>query len=296
MNNNSFTLKAIILKSSHSDYSEQKYKKIIIKKKIGEGAYGIVFLIQNDHVIKIFKNSTQSNTIFDESNYLIPIKNENRELIFFFKYTNQENNEKNYIVNLYAIGTIKDKIIDNSNIIDFNSYFIILPLCTPFYNKYKIFNKTLIKKKNVIKFTINIIKRLLKISQYLETKHNLINLDFKLNNFMFSKKNNDLNNLIMLDFSIVKKNTKKKYNINNKYYIWPNGTNLIENIPSYSICINGLELLFGYNNIFNLSNNLNNYLKIIKDKDKNIYNIFNNGLIIKISTDKLLKLISNTTI
>ena len=97
----------------------------------------------------------------------------------------------------------------------------------------------------------------------------------------------------MLDFSIVKKNTKKKYTINNKYYIWPNGTNLIENIPSYSICINGLELLFGYNNIFNLSNNLNNYLKIIKDKNKNVYNIFNNGLILKISTDKLLKLISN---
>lgn len=296
MNNNSFTLKAQILKSSHIDYTEQKYKKIIIKKKIGEGAYGVVFLIQNDHVIKIFKNSTQSNTILDESNYLIPLKNENRELIFFFKYINQENNEKNYIVNLYAIGTIKDKIIDNLNIIDFNSYFIILPLCTPFYDKYKIFNRSLIEEKNGIIFTLNVMKRLLEISQYLETKYNLINLDFKLNNFMFSKKNNDLNNLIMLDFSIVKKNTKKKYNINNKYYIWPNGSNLIENIPSYSICINGLELLFGYDNIFHLSNNLNNYLKIIKDKNKNVYNIFNNGLIIKVSTDKLLKLICNITI
>ena len=296
MNNNSFTLKAQILKSSHIDYTEQKYKKIVIKKKIGEGAYGVVFLIQNDHVIKIFKNSTNTNTILDESNYLIPVKNENRELIFFFKYINENNNEKNYIVNLYAIGIIKDKIIENTNIIDFNSYFIILPLCTPFYNKYKILNRPLIEEKNGIIFTLNVMKRLLEISQYLETKYNLINLDFKLNNFMFSKKNNDLNNLIMLDFSIVKKNTKKKYNINNKYYIWPNGSNLIENIPSYSICINGLELLFGYDNILYLSNNLNNYLKIIKDKNKSVYNIFNNGLIIKISTNKLLKLICNITI
>jgi hypothetical protein len=48
-------------------------------------------------------------------------------------------------------------------------------------------------KKNGIIFTVNVMKRLLEISQYLETKYNLINLDFKLNNFMFSKKNNDLN-------------------------------------------------------------------------------------------------------
>jgi len=209
MNDQSFFLKIYILRSSNNNYIEKKFIKIKILKKIGEGSYGVVFLLNNDHVIKIFKNSTLKNTILTESNYLIPIKNENRELIFYYKYID-EKKENNYIINLYAIGIIKDIIIDNLNNIELNSYFIILPLCTSFYNTYNIFNTELINKKNGINFTLKIMKRIIQISEFLETKYNIVNLDFKLNNFMFTNNNNNLDNLIMLDFSITKKKNKNK--------------------------------------------------------------------------------------
>jgi hypothetical protein len=300
MNDQSFILKIYILRSSNDNYIENKYKKIKIIKKIGEGSYGLVFLLNNDHVIKIFKNSTIKNSILNESNYLIPIKYENRELIFYYKYIDDKK-ENNYIINLYAIGLIKDIIIDNTNNIDLNSYFIILPLCKSFYNIYNIYNTPLINKKNGINFTLKIMKRIIQISEFLENKYNIINLDFKLNNFMFTNtnKNNNLDNLIMLDFSIVKTKTKTKYNIDNKYYIWPDSNNiLIEYLPSYSTCINGLELLFGHKSIINIRNDnkLEYYLKIIKEKDKNIYNIFHNGLILKINTENFLKLLNNLII
>jgi serine/threonine protein kinase len=167
MNDQYFYLKIYILRSSHSNYIENKLKKIKIIKKIGEGSYGLVFLLNNDHVIKIFKNSTIKNTLLTESNYLIPIKNENRELIFYYKYID-EKKENNYIIDLYAIGIIKDAIIDNINNIEMNSYFIILPLCTSFYNTYDIFNTQLINKRNGINFTLKVMKRLIQISQFLE--------------------------------------------------------------------------------------------------------------------------------
>lgn len=296
MSHIAFNLKTLIIRSNHTDYQEGKNKKISIIKKIGEGSYGLVFLLDNEHVIKIFKNSTTTNTIFEESNYLIPIKNENRELIFFFKYKNQKK-DYHYLINLYAIGIIKDKIIDNKNFMDINTYFIILPLCIPFYNVYDIWNQSLINVKNGINFTLSVMNRLLELSQYLETKYEYINLDFKLNNFMFSKNSKDLNDLIMIDFSILKKKVKnKKYNIDRKYYIWPTGNNIIiENIPAYSISINGLELLFGHNKLIDFpnENKITNFLKILLEKNKNLYHIFYNALYLKINTDNLIKLIKN---
>ena len=141
---------------------------------------------------------------------------------------------------------------------------------------------------------MKVMKRLMQISEFLETKYNMIHLDIHLNNFMFKNNNNNLDNLIILDFSITKKKTKNKYNFDNKYFIWPENNMSIEYIPSYSTCINGLELLFGHNNIINLKNEikLEKYLKLIKDKDKNVYNIFYNGLILKINTENFLKLLN----
>ena len=113
MTNQGFVLNTFILRSNDKEYDENKMKKIIIKKKIGEGNYGLVFLLTNNHVIKIFKNSTLNNTILNESSFLLPIKNENRELIFYYKYINNKK-ESNFIINLYAIGLIKDTLIDNN--------------------------------------------------------------------------------------------------------------------------------------------------------------------------------------
>ena len=267
MNNQLF--KGLILKSNHIDYPENKSIKIYIKKFLDEGSYGLIFLIQNNHVIKLFKNSTQTNAILNESNYLIPTKNENRELIFFLNYINKLLNNNKYITEIYAVGIIKDIIMFNSIKLSVNNYFIILPLYIPFYNIFTIYNIPLIDKHNGLSFTLKIMERLLEIAFFLETKYNLINVDSKLSNYMFICNDNNLNNLIMIDFSIIKKINLKKYNVTNKYYILPYGNNLlIQHFPSYSVCINALELLFGYNKIRELpdSDKINYYLSIIKKK------------------------------
>lgn len=294
-NNHKFTLNTYITRSKHEFYEEKKMKKITINKKIGEGAYGVIFLLNNDHVIKIFKNSILNNVNLNETSFLIPIKNENRELSFFFKYIDNKK-ENNYIINLYSIGIIRDSIIDNSNHYEINSYFIILPYCIPFYSNFSIYNCPLLYKEGGINFTINVMKRLLEISNFLETKYNMINMDLKLNNFMFPKKTKNLNNLIMIDFSITKNKTKRnnKYMIENKYYIWPYMENIpLEYVPSYSICINGLELLFGYDEVTQLPNTrkINYFLKIIEKKNKNAYTVFLNGIVKKTNTSNFIKLI-----
>jgi len=300
MSRQSFYLKTFILMSNHQAYQKNKNKKLYFKKKIGEGSYGLVFAIDSDgekydHVIKVFKNSLENNTILQETNYLIPLKNENRELIFFLRYKNQKK-EHNYIVSLYAIGLTREKIVYNNITLEPNSYFVILPECSKFYDMYNIYNKPLLEQKNGINFTLNVMKRLLDISNFLETRYNCYNLDFKLNNFMFLKNSSDLNDLIMIDFSIMNNKTKTYiYNLNKKYYIWPKSDNfIIEHLPSYSISINGLELLFGCNKIrdFNTEDKIYYYLDIIYKKNKNLYSIFFNGLSMKVNTENFIRLIN----
>ena len=290
MNNSSFSLKTFILKSNNNNYTEGKNKKLNIKKKIGEGSYGIVYLLDNGHVIKIFKNSTTTNTILDETNYLVPLKNENRELIFYYQY--KSNN--NYIITLYGIGIIKDKYIDDK--IELNNYFIILPYCHSFYKVYNCFNKPLINENMGITFTVNVMNRLTQISKYLESKYEYIYLDFKLNNFMFSKESLDLSDLVMIDFSIMKKKVKnKRFDITKRYYLWPQENNVIlDNIPAYSISISGLELLFGHNKLLDFPNKtkISTYLKLIKSKNEELHNIFYNCINLQIDTDTLQKMLN----
>lgn len=292
MDTNSFSIKTLIMKSNNKYYKEKQHKKLNIKSYIDEGSYGVVYKLDNGHVIKIFKNSTKINTSLSETNYLIPLKNENRELIFYYQY----NNGNKYIISLYAIGIITEKNLDKN--IELNNYFIILPYCIPFYNIYNFWNKPLIDDPEGINFTVNVMKRLLEISQYLETKYEYINLDFKLNNFMFCRNSYNLEDLVMIDFSILKKkikNSNQLINFNKNYYLWPNGKNLIlENIPAYSISINGLELLFGHNKVLDFPNEtkVKNFIKIIKAKNKELYTIFQNSLELKINTNNLLKLIN----
>ena len=290
-----FVLNTFILRSNDKEYDENKMKKITVKKKIGEGNYGLVFLLDNNHVIKIFKNSTLNNTVLNESSFLLPLKNENRELIFYFKYISNKK-ENNFIINLYGIGLIKDTLIDNNQTYDINSYFIILPYCISFYNNFNLYNSALLHKNNGLNFTLNVMKRLLQISEFLENNYNMINVDFKLKNFMFPEKTKNINNLIMIDFSIIKNKSKKKYSIENKYYIWPYNENvLLEYIPPYSICINGLELLFGYDEVMQLpnKNKMNYFLKNIEKKNKYAHTIFYNGIVKKINSINFSKLISS---
>lgn len=289
-------VKVYILHSTKTEYVEQKNMNIELQEKIGEGSYGIVFLMNNKHVIKIFKNSVFDKTVLIESDSLLPHKNENRELMFFLNYI-KEKTKKNMIIDIYAIGVLKDILKYNNETIYKNNYFIILPFCIPFYKMFSIWNKPLINTKNGFLFTLTVMKRLLDISLFLEKKYNLINLDFKFDNYMFTDKKENIKKLTLLDFSIVKKKNKKKYDFYKKYFIWPNSKKdfLLENIPSYSICINGLELLFGIDKIINFFQEkyLENYLKIIKAKNKNIYNIFYQGLFVYVNSENLLLMIND---
>ena len=62
-----------------------------------------------------------------------------------------------------------------------------------------------------------------------------------------------LEELIVIDFGLVKhahteeeRNQTFGYNASIHYFPWPfSRTTIIQNVPVYSICMNGLELLFG---------------------------------------------------
>ena len=301
----SIQLKIFIIKSNCSIYNENEEIIINIKKKIGEGAYGSIFEIDNDNVIKIFKKSLQDNTLLKETVNILPYSNENRELIFFNKVLDENINTQyentKYIIKILAIGYIKHKIIDKNNIFEVNSNFIIIPIAYPFYNIYTILNKPLIKNDNYI-VAINFMKRLLQICLFIETKYKQVNLDLILNNCVFNKNTFvNFDSLILLDFSLIKSiehdpKFNKKYFDNTNYYIWPvdNDYNL-SNIHSYSICINGLELLFGRDEIKSSlpsKTKINYYLKILRNLNENVYELFLNGLTLKIDTKSLLELIN----
>jgi hypothetical protein len=145
-------------------------------------------------------------------------------------------------------------------------------------------------------------KRLLQICLFIETKYKQVNLDLILNNCVFNKNTFvNFDSLILLDFSLIKSieqdpKFNKKYFDNTNYYIWPidNDYNL-SNIHSYSICINGLELLFGRDEIKNSlpsKNKINYYLKILRNLNENVYELFLNGLTLKMDTKSLLELIN----
>ena len=63
MSTKSFPLKVLILRSKLNIYKENKITRIYIKKKMGEGSYGIVYLLNDNNVIKIFTNNTDALTI-----------------------------------------------------------------------------------------------------------------------------------------------------------------------------------------------------------------------------------------
>ena len=135
-------------------------------------------------------------------------------------------------------------------------------------------------------------KRLIEIELYLNENFKITNIDIKLNNYMIlNTKKLDINNILAIDFGLILKNKKNvKYNINTNYYIWPKGKDINLNyISTYAICINGLILFLGENNMKNLS--LKDNLKKIKD-DNEFYNIFYNLLLLKINYNYLYNLIN----
>lgn len=281
-----------IIKSNCDLYIENQIKNISLYKKIGEGYYGGVYEIGNNHVIKLFKSSTVDTTILKDTPFFLPPKWENREYVFFQKILQESSEQQTYLIDILAIGFIKDKIVSTHKLLHpEKSYFLILPYVIPFYT---IINTTIIDDKDIIKIMI----RLLEISLYLETKHKKINLDLKLQNCAFCNENNSIDNIILFDFGLVK-NYESHFYLTNKvknniqYYLWSiEEDNQLEHVHSYSVCINGLELIFGYDVIHKSLPNkikLNQFLEKVKLRNEQLYDIFFMGLYMKMKTDHFIQ-------
>ena len=267
--------------------------KIKVYNKIGEGGYGIIYKLDNKYVIKIFKNSLYKNLKKNTKN-IIPSNEENREITFFIDYMKTNKNNQNYFIDVKLIGYINSDFLYNKNINLKKSYFIIMPYCLPVHkliNKYKY---NLIDENYKYNFVVELMWRLIQIQSYIINQYDYINYDLKLKNFMITNNELLIKNIINIDFSLIIKNNNEKYNFDYDYKVWPKCKNIQLNytIP-YTICIDGLIVLFGKKFIVNLNNN--NYLEKIEILKGNplIYNIFNKGLSLKINIEKFNHLLKN---
>ena len=287
-------IQCYILYSKINNYLPSKYYNLKLINKIGEGNYGIVYELNKNYVVKIFKNSFANSNINNESNSLIPLKNENREINFFIQYLNNKQNTNNsFFIDVKAIGVIiKDCDLYNIKV-NKDSFFMIMPSCISIYNLLNLWKKPLINEKNGIELILNIMKRMIYIQLYLYNEYKLFNLDIKLDNFMIDRKKKlSIDNIINIDLGLIKTKTSETYSFNYNYNIWPKGDNLnLDKIPSYSLCINCLEILLGKKILNNMNNiYIREQLNILKNNVE-VFNIFYNGLLLKLNLKQLLKLI-----
>ena len=288
-------LTCYILYSKSNNYLINKYYKLKLLEKIGEGNYGLIYEISKNYVIKIFKNSLITNNINDESESVIPLNNENREISFFISYLKNKTINTNFIIDVKSIGILVDDYTINNLIIKKNSFFMILPSCISIYKLLNLWKTPLINNKDGIEIVLNIMKRLIDIQLFLYNNYNIINLDVKTDNLMIEKKKKlIIDNIINIDLGLIKTKNNNTYQFDCKYTIWPTSENIkLEKIPSYSICINGLEILLGKEFIEkNKKMNLIDKLYFLKNNDE-VYNIFYNGLLLKLNLKQLLVLILN---
>jgi hypothetical protein len=288
-------LTCYILYSKSNNYLINKYYKLKLLEKIGEGNYGLIYEISKNYVIKIFKNSLITTNINNESESVIPLNNENREISFFISYLKNKTANTNFIIDVKSIGILVDDYKINNLIIKKNSFFMILPSCISIYKLLNLWKTPLINNKDGIEIVLNIMKRLIDIQLFLYNNYNIINLDIKTDNLMIEKKNKlIIDNIINIDLGLIKTKNNNTYQFDCKYIIWPSSENIkLEKIPSYSICINGLEILLGKEFIEkNKKMNIIDKLYFLKNNDE-VYNIFYNGLLLKLNLKQLLVLILN---
>lgn len=268
-------------------YKKDDILQIKFNNIIGEGAYGIVLGTSLNIAIKIYKDS-QFPIKYEDSNKLLPTRNENREILFLSNILkNIPNNYPKNLILPIGIGYLNNSI--QINMITYKK-----KSCIMLMNKYKSFftiHKKLksycfINNKKTRFFILNLIIILLKISEYLEEEHKLVNLDFKIDNIMYYN-----NNIKIIDLGLVKKfeTNMTLFIPKHKYYIWPDVPSYIYAVPIYSIAITALELLFGIEK-FNILKK-NEYINKLKLIDESLYNIINNMLLLKFNSKYILSLI-----
>ena len=221
-------LTCYILYSKSNNYLINKYYKLKLLEKIGEGKYGLIYEINKNYVIKIFKNSLITTNINEESESVIPLNNENREISFFISYLKNKTTNTNFIIDVKSIGILVDDYTINNLIIKKNSFFMILPSCISIYKLLNLWKTPLINNKDGIEIVLNIMKRLIDIQLFLYNNYNIINLDIKTDNLMIEKKNKLIIDNIIICHGGINPHFVDKYNkINNL-------ENEIEFVESYN--------------------------------------------------------------
>lgn len=298
-----------ILESILDEYEKEGEYSFTIKKKIGSGSYGSVYDIGNYHVVKLFHHSTYGTTILEERDCIIPYQSENRELSLYFRMIRYpiENHIKNYIVPPLVIGYIKEDVQILNQLYKNGSYFVIMPICYPFY-KYHMTKRNEMTERN---FILEFMYKLLHASLYLENEYNIVHLDIKMNNIMYlmnpnykriesmnesEDENHKHSFLILLDFSLLKTCSQKRFQLDEidikngikKYYLWDTEDENFQicHVPSYSIGVNVIEILYGKS----VSNKLpsrevcEKYIRKIYKQHQDIAFICKKMLIDKVST------------
>jgi hypothetical protein len=310
----------ILLTKNQFQFPENRKVPLRLDHALGEGSYGYVFQTHDQYAIKIFKNSICGETALsnmqdmDTGNHLFPEDHENRELLFYIRLL-QRNPELytcsiRHILQPYAVGVTTSELSLPEHQIQISSqtYFVILPLCIPFYEAVPIrgiplLNQPLLGCEDYmgVEFVLHVMHKLCIASKYMEEEFQLYHLDLKMGNIMFLKpmdmdmecssgnegKRIPLEELIVLDFGLIKhapseaeKNQTFSYNTDIHYFIWPfSKTTILQNIPSYSICMDGLELLFGKKTIdkspsYKISRKI---MKDLLDYDKELHDLFQLG-------------------
>ncbi len=291
-----------VIESNLKEYQVNQSYLLNIEQKLGSGSYGAVFDIGDHLVMKLFFHSTLGKTMFEEKECIIPYKNENRELSLYFQMMKEplKNHIQNHVIPPLLIGYIQKDFIYQKDTFKKNNYFILLPFCIPFHKYYKIKNNPLLHHEDSYSFIVQFMYTMMKSSQYLETKYNIIHLDYKLSNIMYlyhselvKKIKDDVmitndkglskkeyhENLIVIDFGLVKKKIKNipfefdpgdKKEGEIRYYLWPAEKDgfYLYHIPSYSMGINVIELLLGRDKVLKLPNKTDLYEYVYKIHEK----------------------------
>jgi hypothetical protein len=250
-----------MIDSKINKYKANENYKFTFYQKLGSGSYGVVYDIGDGCVVKIFFHSILGKTHFEERPSVIPYKNENRELAFYFRLMKEDIKKhiENHLLPPLGIGYLTEEVKIDTYLFEKFSYFVILPLCIPFHKIFKIRNHPLLHHKDGKRFVFEFMFKMLKANQYLETEYQMIHLDIKLTNIMYLYDSSfqllskdDLitpnskevktgrpfqfhEKMILLDYSLIKKKFQPngnevpfildefdKKNGNFQYYIWPN--------------------------------------------------------------------------
>ena len=260
-----------LVSNDQETYKVRREKQIKLTEKIGEGSNSFVYKLNNEHVIKIYKNSIAGSTQLIESDSIMPSSNENREIQLFFKII-KYNIDESGIIKPFCMGIINEDFILDDNNIKKGTYFSILP----FYNK---IDRNILIKYNLCELLNEIIESELIIEKYLQVYH----LDIKIENLVQYN-----NKLMLIDYHLSKSINSGNMAVNTNHFNTDKNIKL-KLIPLYYIFLLIISLLFNSNKIYYNNNVLINYLYILSKKMSgnikcNMYSIIYNGISLKYDT------------